>query len=209
MNYAHEREEIVRYGGLLYEKTLVIGKSGNISVRKGDVMLITPSGSCKGLLNENDIIEVDIASGSVIGKGKPSIETPFHLAFYRERPDVNAVVHCHPMFCTVMAVAGVGLETGLTPEALMVLGREVPMIPYATPGTEYLANMLRQSLGTAVSFILEKHGAIAVGGTMKEAFHRMETLEFMAELQYHLMKLGKVEPLPYNEVERILSMSKH
>jgi L-fuculose-phosphate aldolase len=201
--------EIVRYGELLYQKGLFVGTSGNISQRADDIMLITPSGSCKGLLAVTDPIEVEISSGMVIGDGRPSIETPFHLAFYRERPEVNAVVHCHPMFCTVLAVTGTKVITSLTPEALMVLGKDVPMVPYATPGTEDLAGSLKGSMGSASAFLLEKHGAITIGSSMKEASHRMETLEFMAQLQYHLMRMGSVETLPSDEAERILSMMKH
>lgn len=210
MRFENARSEIVHYGKLLYGKGLFVGTSGNISRRADDdVMLITPSGSCKGLLETADPIEVNISSGKVVGEGRPSIETPFHLAFYRERPDVKAVVHCHPMFCTVMAVTATKIVTSLTPEALMVLGKDVPMVPYATPGTEDLAGSLKGKMGQATAFLLEKHGAITTGNSMKDASHRMETLEFMAQLQYHLMRLGKVEPLPYNEAERILSMMKH
>jgi L-fuculose-phosphate aldolase len=210
MRHEKARSEMVNYGKLLYGKGLFVGTSGNISQRvDDDVMLITPSGSCKGLLEVTEPIEVDISSGKVIGEGRPSIETPFHLAFYQERPNVNAVVHCHPMFCTVLAVAGTKIVTSLTPEALMVLGKDVPMVPYATPGTADLAGSLKDNMGQASAFLMEKHGAIATGSSMKDASHRMETLEFMAQLQYHLMRLGKVEPLPYNEAERILSMMKH
>ncbi|HSV42380.1 MAG TPA: class II aldolase/adducin family protein [Methanomassiliicoccales archaeon] len=203
------RLEIVEYGALLYEKGLMIGTSGNISIRGEDgIMLITPSGSCKGLLTAEDLIEVRIIDGSLVKGGKPSIETPFHLTFYRDRPDVNAVVHCHPMFCTVLAVAGVPLETGLTPESLMVLGLDVPTVPYATPGTEDLAQGLKGT-GRTCAFLLEKHGAITVGGSMKEAFHRMETLEFTAEMQYRLSLIEKGKPLPAGEREQILKMVKH
>ena len=86
----------------------------------------------------------------------------------------------------------------------MVLGRKVPLIPYATPGTDDLAVMLGKELEAADAFLLESHGAIAVGKDLKDAFHRMETLEAHAELQYHLALLGKGRPLPADEVRRIL-----
>jgi L-fuculose-phosphate aldolase len=86
----------------------------------------------------------------------------------------------------------------------MVLGRRVPLIPYATPGTDDLAMRLGREVETADSFLLESHGAIAVGKDLKDAFHRMETLEAHAELQYHLAVLGKGRPLPADEVRRIL-----
>jgi len=195
--------DVVRYGRLLYEKWLTSGTGGNISARVGDVMVITPSGTCKGMLDPTELVTVDIATGKAMN-GKPSMETPFHLTVYRKRPEVNGVVHVHPRFCTVLACAGRSVDPALTPEGLMVLGRKVPLIPYATPGTDDLAVMLGKELEAADAFLLESHGAIAVGKDLKDAFHRMETLEAHAELQYHLALLGKGRPLPADEVRRIL-----
>jgi L-fuculose-phosphate aldolase len=106
--------------------------------------------------------------------------------------------------CTALAVKGIGVQTGLTPEGLLVLGREVPMVPYATPGTDDLAKVLSETSGNATAFLLEKHGAITVGKDMAEAFHRMETLEFMAQLQFNLHALGGAGPLPEDEICRVL-----
>jgi L-fuculose-phosphate aldolase len=199
------RKTIVEYGKLLYQKGLTIGTAGNISARgPNGTMLITPTSTCKGMLTEDGIVSIDIITGKVLGAGRPSIETPFHLAFYRNRPEVNAVIHTHPVYCTALAVKGIKIQPAMTPEGLLVLGREVPTVPYATPGTDDLAKVLSQALKTSDAFILEKHGAIAVGRDMGEAFHRMETLEFMAQLQFNLHALGGAEPLPEEEIGRIL-----
>ncbi|HNX47277.1 MAG TPA: class II aldolase/adducin family protein, partial [Methanomassiliicoccales archaeon] len=74
--------DVVRYGRLLYEKGLTNGTGGNISARVGDMMVITPSGSCKGMLDQNELVTVDIVSGKAVS-GRPSMETPFHLTVYR------------------------------------------------------------------------------------------------------------------------------
>ena len=195
--------DVVRYGRLLYEKGLTNGTGGNISARVGDMMVITPSGSCKGMLDQNELVTVDIVSGKAVS-GRPSMETPFHLTVYRKRPDVKGVVHVHPRFCTVLACANMLVDPALTPEGLMVLGRRVPLIPYATPGSDDLAMMLGREVESADAFLLESHGAIAVGKDLKDAFHRMETLEAHAELQYRLALLRKGRPLPEDEVRRIL-----
>jgi len=110
------------------------------------------------------------------------------------------------MYCTIFAVAGLNVFTTLTPEALMVLGKEVPFVPYATPGSADLAEGLKENMGDATAFLLDKHGAITVGRSMKEAFHRMETLEFMAEMQFKLISIEKGDPLPTDEVQKILGM---
>lgn len=195
--------DVVRYGRLLYEKGLTDGTGGNISARVGDLMVITPSGTCKGMLDPTELVTVDIASGKAVS-GRPSMETPFHLTVYRRRPDVGGVVHVHSRFCTVLACARTPVDPALTPEGLMVLGRRVPLIPYATPGTDDLAMMLGREVEGADAFLLENHGAISIGKDLKDAFHRMETLEAHAELQYRLALLGKGRPLPADEVRRIL-----
>ena len=205
MTSESSRRDIVEYGKALYQKGLTVGTAGNISARgERDTMLITPTNTCKGMLEQDRLVAINIRDGKVLSGGRPSIETPFHLAFYRARPEINAVIHTHPVYCTALAAKGIRVEPGLTPEGLRVLGREVPMVPYATPGTDDLAKALSDALRTSDSFLLEKHGAIAVGRNMAEAFHRMETLEFMAQLQFNLRILGGAEPLPDEEIGRIL-----
>ncbi len=197
------KRDVVHYGRLLYERGLASGTGGNISARVGDMMIITPSGACKGMLDPTELVTVEITSGKPLS-GRPSMETPFHLTVYRERADVHGVVHVHPRFCTVLACAGVEVTPGLTPEGLMVLGRRVPTVPYATPGSDDLAEALKTEVRNGDAFLLEAHGAITVGADLKDAYHRMETLEFHAELQYRLLMMGKGRPLPETEIRYIL-----
>lgn len=197
--------DLAEIGKLLYEKHLTIASGGNMSVRCGESILITPSGVCKGMLSAQDMIEIDISSGEIIGKGKPSIETPFHLGLYRAHPDVNAVIHCHPVSCTVLAILGKDLQTNLTPESLMILGRVVPTIPYDTPGSHGLADKLIDKMGPHKACIMQNHGALVVGKNLMDAFFRMETLEYVATLQ---LQCGDVPGLPAEEIERVLAMSK-
>jgi L-fuculose-phosphate aldolase len=205
MTSERSRSDIVEHGKILYQKGLTVGTAGNISARgENDTMLITPTNTCKGMLDNDRLVTVEIHDGRTVSGGRPSIETPFHLAFYRARPEINAVIHTHPVYCTALAAKGIRIEPALTPEGLLVLGPEVPLVSYATPGTDDLAKVLSDALRTSNAFLLEKHGAITVGRNMEEAFHRMETLEFMAHLQFNLHILGGSEPLPKEEVDRIL-----
>jgi L-fuculose-phosphate aldolase len=198
----------VRFGRFLYEKRLVTGTSGNLSGRVDDrSMVITPSGACKGLLREYDLIRMNL-DGDVTAGERPSMEAPFHLAFYRNVPEVGAVIHCHPMFCSLLAAAGQNVRTDYTPEGLMVLER-VAFVPYATPGSEGLADNLSAAMAKgARAFVLENHGAITVGKDIAEAFHRMETLEYLAELQVRGEGNKPIKALPSKEVEKILGMGK-
>jgi L-fuculose-phosphate aldolase len=199
------RKQLVEYGRLLYDRGLTYGTAGNLSVRiDHDDLLITPSGACKGFLIERDLVRISISDGKTTGGGRPSIEVPFHTALYKRRKDVGAVVHAHPLYCTVLAVAGIPLRTGLTPEGVLILG-PVPLVPYETPGTDRLAKKLAESKHDANAFLLERHGAITVGKDLPEAYHRMETLEFAAALQVISVNVGEVEELTKSEMTRILT----
>jgi L-fuculose-phosphate aldolase len=150
------------------------------------------------------MIRVDIQSGKA-EKGRPSMETPFHTGIYRHRPDVGAVIHLHPPSCTVLAVLHRMLRPAITPEGVLVLGNYVPMIDYASPGTDELADNVVSQLGAANSCLMESHGALAVGKDVMDAFGRMETMEYIASLQLRCESLGDLEDLPEEEVSRMLS----
>jgi L-fuculose-phosphate aldolase len=194
---------------MLWERRLTYGNGGNISVRLEDgSMLITPSGACKGMLGPEQMIRVDIQSGKAEEGKRPSMETPFHLGIYRRRPDVGAVVHCHPLSCTVLAVQGRPFRSAMTPEAIMVLGELVPTVAYATPGSEGLAENVSQGLGTNKACLLESHGALAVGKDLLDAFNRMDTMEYIASVQLRCEELGGLDDLPEEEIARIAGMTK-
>ena len=200
------RKEVIECGHLLYQLRLVIGTGGNISGRIDDeAIIITPSGACKGRMKAYDLIRMLIETGEVTAGGKPSMETPFHLAFYRQRKDVGAVVHCHPLFCTLLSVTGETVRTDLTPEGLLVLD-EVAFIPYASPGSQQLARNLAEGMGGHDAFILENHGAITVGRDLADACHKMETLEFLAELQVRARGDDRLKALSAEEKGRLLAM---
>ena len=133
------RQEIVTCCQRLYQRGLIAGTEGNVSALEGpDRLWITPAGSHKGFLRVDDLLLIDVQGRVHFGAGQPSSETPMHLALYRCRPDIRAVVHAHPPIATAMTVARCGLETRLLPETVVLLG-EVPTIPYQMPTTEQFA----------------------------------------------------------------------
>ena len=184
----------------LYTKDLLVSAGGNVSVRYDDGFLITPSGRNKGSLSPNDMVV--ISADGKIGDGRPSIEYKFHLALYRKRDDVNAIVHCHPIYCTALAVKGERLNTALTPEGVILLG-DVPMVPYRTPGSDELAEEVEKIYASSAA-LMEKHGAVTLGRTMEDACNRMEELEFQAHLQ---LLVGNVKGLPEEEIEKLRKFS--
>lgn len=182
----------------LYERKLTFSSGGNVSMRNADGVLITPSGRNKGRLKPEEMVKTDIG-GKLQGEGKPSIELGFHLAIYDCRPEVNAVVHCHPLYCTALAVKKDKLRTGLTPEGILLLG-DVPHMPYATPGTQDLVDIVAEYSKHHDAMIMERHGAITLGRDLEEAYNRMEELEFQAHMQF--LTEGSLE-LPEEERRRI------
>ena len=208
MNEEDARRQLAATGRLAFERRLTFGSGGNISCRLDErTMLITPSGTCKGMLAPEQMIRVDIETGEHEG-GRPSMETPFHSGIYRSRPEVGAIIHCHPLSCTALAVLGRRLRTALTPEGLMVLGDFVPIVAYGTPGSDDLADKLVRQLGVSRACLMQSHGALAVGRDLQDAFNRMETMEYMASLQLMVERTGDVKDLPEQEVKHILSMAK-
>ncbi|MFA7342462.1 MAG: class II aldolase/adducin family protein [Candidatus Methanomethylophilaceae archaeon] len=185
----------------LYQRRLTFSTGGNISVRDGDRVYITPSGRNKGMLKRGDIVTVDM-DGRALQGGKPSIETGFHLAIYKMRPEVQAVVHCHPQYCTALAVMGAPMRTGLTPEGVLLLG-DVPLVPYGTPGTQDLVRLLASYCVDHDALLMARHGALTMGKDLEEAFNRMEELEFQAHMQF---LVGDAEEIPLEERRRILGL---
>ncbi len=194
-----KRRELTDFCSLLYERRLTFSAGGNVSVRDGETILITPSGRNKGLLSPEDMVAVDM-DGQPLEGGKPSIELGFHLAIYRSRPEVGAVVHCHPLHSTALAVRGEPLRCGLTPEGVLLLG-DVPLVPYATPGSEELVRLVSAYALDHDAIIMEKHGALTVGADLEQAYNRMEELEFQAQLQF---LAGDAEEISDAERRRIL-----
>ncbi len=191
------RRELVDVCALLYGRGLTVSAGGNMSVRCGDSILITPSGTNKGLLRPEDLVKVAM-DGTVISGPKPSIETGFHLALYNANPGTNAVVHCHPLHCVALTVRGEHLRCNITPEGALLLGR-VAEIPYITPGTRALVEAVRGN-STSKAMIMVRHGALTQGATLREAYDSMEELEFQARLQ---LLCPDAEDLPDPELEKL------
>ena len=201
MNETFARELLADVCAKLYERKLTVSAGGNMSLRINDSeILITPSGRNKGLLLPEDMVKMSI-TGEVIGDGKPSIEHKFHLAIYNKRQDTNAIVHCHPLHCTALAVKGEKIKSDLTPEGVLLLG-DVPMVDYFTPGSDELVKAV-EACADSNAMIMRRHGALTQGQNMEEAYNRMEELEFQAQLQ---LMVGRAKGLPKAEVEKLRRM---
>ncbi|MFR8974589.1 MAG: class II aldolase/adducin family protein [Eubacteriales bacterium] len=145
------------------------------------------------------------AKGEVIqaNKGfKPSSEIKMHMRVYKERPDVQSVVHAHPIYATSFAIAGIPLTQPIMPEAVIALGC-VPIAEYGTPSTEEIPDAVSKYLQYYDAVLLENHGALAYSDSLLNAYHKMESLEFYAQLLFLSRQLGGPKELSNSQVERL------
>ena len=189
------RREIIRVCRRLHERGLIAGPDGNVSVRiTRDHILVTPRGFSKVDLEEHDLVLLTLEGELVRGKHEASSEIAMHLAAYQARPDIGAVVHAHPPVATAFAVAGMGLPGDVLPELAVQVG-EVPLIPFAMPGTRSLPEAMKPFLPNYDAFLLANHGATTVGYTLTEAHQRMESVEHAANILLTARVLGRVNAL--------------
>ncbi|RLE89196.1 MAG: class II aldolase/adducin family protein [Thermoprotei archaeon] len=198
------KREIIRVMKVLYERELISALGGNVSARmpNSKEIWITPSGIFKGDLHEEDLVKIDLEGNIIEGFMRPSIEWPLHVAIYKKRPDVNAVVHAHNPVTTGLAIAGIELEP-ITVEAVITL-RKVPIVPYAYPGTDELAELVAKHIEGARALVLQNHGVIGVGYNLVEAETIVETLEEVALTQFVAMLASgkkKLRLIPYRDRE--------
>ncbi|MHB1630552.1 MAG: class II aldolase/adducin family protein [Bacilli bacterium] len=181
MNGSNEvRRQLCQMAGKLCQHGLVAGPGGNISAREGGSMYISPSGYALDDITQEGWVEVDVQSGSVVSGMRPSSEVLMHLQLYRNRPDVNAIVHTHPVYCIGVISAGRDIPVMFADHAA-ILG-DLPCLDYVLPTTVELANRVSQAIGSAAGVLLRNHGAITVGATLKEAYFRTEILEDAAKV---------------------------
>jgi L-fuculose-phosphate aldolase len=198
------RKDLVTFGQRLYEKGFVASTDGNLSARlPGGGFLTTPTGLPKGELSEDLIASLD-GEGRAMS-GKPSSEWPMHMAVYRARPDIGAVVHAHPPFATALACAGRGIDRPVLSEVVISLGT-VPLAPFELPSTEDLAEGVAGALGEHAAVLLANHGAVTVGPDVRTAYYRMETLEQAARITLYADLLGGGRPLPEPAVQALKTL---
>ncbi len=199
---AQIKQDIVCICRMLHRKNYLAATDGNVSVRLGDRVLVTPSGVHKGLMEADQIITVDLAGRVVLGEGKPTSEIRMHLLAYELRPEVGAVVHAHLPYATSCTLAGISLMDPILPEVVITLGG-IPTAPYATPGTAAVPEAIRDYLLEYDAILLSRHGAMTVGRDVRDAYNKMEKLEHTARVVLAARLQGPITPLPASEVEKL------
>lgn len=202
---ADRRDEIIEYGRKMVAKNLTAGTGGNLSIydREKNMMAITPSGIPYEEMNSEDIVVTDLNGDIVEGERKPSSELSLHRRVYEKRDDIDAVVHTHSTFATVISCLG----EELPPVHYMIAaagGSCVPLAEYARYGTVDLAENAVSSLGEEYrAVLLANHGLLAAGGSLKAAFEVAETIEFVAELYYRTQNVGDPQLLDQDQMAEV------
>jgi L-fuculose-phosphate aldolase len=197
------RADIVEVGRRMYARGYTASNDGNISVRLGtDCLLMTPKSVCKGFMTPDMMCVTDLTGKKLQGERDPSSEMLMHLEVYRQRPDVQAVVHAHPPTATGFAVAGIALDRAVLAEVLTTLG-SIPIAEYATPSTEELPDAVRKYIRAHDAMLLANHGALTVGADLYAAYYKMETIEHFAHISLVARMLGRENLISRQEVLRL------
>lgn len=207
MKYEAIRKEVLKAILEAVDQGLIHGTSGNIAMRDvedRDIVAITPSGISYNGMRAEDIAIVrmneDGSNEWIDGPFKPSSEVPMHTAVMRARPEVNATVHTHSMFATIMAMGDSPELRPITPPQCEFT--PVGIVPFTMPGSNDVAGKVVEALGEkGLACLIKNHGMFTCGRTMKAAMHATVYTEEMAQTTYYAKALGTYEPMP-EEAER-------
>jgi L-fuculose-phosphate aldolase len=202
------RKEILDIGRRMYEKDYVAANDGNISCKVGpNLIWATPTGVSKGFMRRDQLVKMSLDGVIIQARDlKPSSEIKMHLRLYNENPDIMGVTHAHPPICTSFAIAGIGLDQAIYPEALVNLGI-VPCVHYETPGSQGIPDSIAPFCRDYNAVLLANHGALSWGTSLTEAFFRLESMEHYATvIMYTGNIIGKANVLSCDQVRELLKI---
>ena len=198
--------DILKVAKRLDEKNLVNAYAGNISVKEGNHIYITPTGKNKAFLTEEMIAVMDNNGIQVGGTCKPTSELPMHTEVYKIRDDIGGVVHCHPAFMTAYALCCKQVETKAYPE-LMANFECFQVAPYGRPGTKEILKGAIPILKHHDIVILGNHGVLAIGTDVYDAMNKVEAAEAITKTIFIAEKLGKTTDLDSDECAYLFSLN--
>ena len=188
-----------------------LASGGNISARSAgeNVVAITPSGKSYSSIKLDDICVIDFDLQTVEGSLAPSIESGMHVGVYKNRPDVNAVIHTHQPYASTLSILNKPIPA-LFDEITVEIGHEVDIVPYAFSGSAELVSNVIGKLGNACHcFLIQNHGALCLGADMKRAMKNAELLENVAQIYYRALVTGeKINLLPPSAIDYFADMRK-
>jgi L-fuculose-phosphate aldolase len=208
-----EKQRVLEAAREMLNKGLVVGTSGNVSQRltadsNKRLIAITPSGIAYDSMKAEDIQVIDFQGQTVEGSLTPSTETRLHLAIYKFRDNINAVIHTHSVFASAVSVTGAGIPPVME-DQVALLGGEIKLAKHAVSGSPEQVDYVLAALEDHHAVLLPNHGAVATGRTIWEAFTACELIEKTAKI-YILAKLsGEVNRLPPEIMEAMKAIHQH
>lgn len=205
------RSNLVEVCRLTYQRGYLCGTEGNLSIRlDNERILSTASNTCKGRIEDSDLLLSDLQGTLIPSKSqregaKLSTELKMHLRAYKERPDILAIVHAHPVTAVGFTVAGKSLDRSILPEVVCTMG-SIPTAPYATPSTDEVPDSIAELAKDHDAILLDHHGAITFGVDIWSAFYKMETVEHYAKTLFVAEALGGSRVLSSQAISQLMAI---
>jgi L-fuculose-phosphate aldolase len=202
-------KNIVEISHKLHTMGWVANHDGNVTVKFEGALLATPTAVSKADIVPETILTLDMEGKKVHGIGKPFSEINLHLAAYKTREDIAAVVHAHPPFAMARGLMGVGVDANgdfeiLVPEAIVSIGDVIPAARYAFPGSAQHEQIIAEALSRCDAFMMAGNGVLSVGRDVNEAYLRMELLEHLLKIDYYAKSMGQVMAIPDEDRRKLL-----
>lgn len=208
MNERQLKEQICEIGRRLYNRGFAAANDGNITIRLNDrELLCTPTMVSKGFMKPEDICKVDYEGKQLAGSRKRTSEVLLHLAVYKNRPDVQAVVHCHPPYATAFAVAHEPIPKCVLPEVEVFLG-EVPIAKYETPGDQRLPDTIVPYVKDCNTILLANHGTVTFGPNLENAYFNTEIIDAYCKILLLAKQLGRINYFNDTKTTELLNLKK-
>lgn len=207
MNLKALKQELIEYGKLAGVKNFTPGYSGNFSAKYEDKILITSSGSSNGYLSEDELVLMDFDGNLIEGNKKPSSEKMLHVEFYKQREDVNYIIHVHAPFLSSFACCHIPLDEPIMAENVFYFG-QIPLAEYGLPGSFDLVEKTSKYFKDYDAVLMANHGFIVGDKTIKDAFLKLELAESYAQVVLNTKLLGGAVLFTQKEVEEINSLKK-
>jgi L-fuculose-phosphate aldolase len=201
------KKDLVDICHKIHLRGFVSATDGNVSVRLDETkILCTPTSLPKEKIKQSDLIIIDLNGNILSGKRKPSTEIKMHLAIYKNRKDVNAVVHAHPPYATAFASSKLALDVPFLPEVILTIGK-IPVCKYATPSTDEVVKSILPFVDKTNVLLLQNHGAVTYGKNLDEAYYLLEKLEHTAKIFAIAMSFNGVRPLTKNQINKLYQVN--
>ena len=207
MNIKKIRQSIIEVGKWMYEKGMVNAYEGNVSMRYGDQIVITPTAVCKGILKPDMLAVTDMQGRQMEGKLKPSSEIKLHIAVYERIKEASSVIHCHSPYATAYALARKPIESKAYTEAVVFFDK-IPVVDYGAPGTDDITKGLDRYIHQTDVFLLANHGMMAYGQDIYDTFYRTEAVEKTAKTLLLTRLLGGEYALSEEELNELYAIRK-